>query len=73
MNRKQPITTGQRLRHWREIKGLSIRELARSSGIHKSSLHRIECDAQEAREADVQKLIKALDLSVSTFYGEVAA
>lgn len=71
MNRTQTLTAGQRIKEWRKAKGLSIRTLAAASGVHKSSLHRIETGDQSPLESDVQKLIAGLHLTIAQFYGPI--
>jgi transcriptional regulator with XRE-family HTH domain len=64
------ISPGERVAHWRGIKGLSLRQLAKASGLHVSSLHRIEHEQQEVKASEVEAIAKALGLNVSDFYGE---
>ena len=71
MNRTQTLPAGQRVRDWRKAKGLSIRDLAAVSGIHKSSLQRIEAGEQNLLESDVQRLIAGLKVTIAQFYGPI--
>jgi len=64
---------GVRVRHWREIYGLTQLELARAARMDNTKLSRIETGEQEARESEVQTIAKALGLTMVEFYGGEAA
>jgi Predicted transcription factor, homolog of eukaryotic MBF1 len=64
---------GVRVRHWREIYGLTQLELARAARMDNTKLCRIESGEQEARASEVEALAKALGLTMVEFYGGEAA
>lgn len=64
------LTAGQRVRAWRESRSLSIRGLAEESGLHRSTIHRIETGQQDAREPELQALTKGLRVSIAEFYDD---
>ncbi|MBM3302065.1 MAG: helix-turn-helix transcriptional regulator [Deltaproteobacteria bacterium] len=59
-----------RLREIREKRGLSLRDLARSSGVGVATLVRLEAEAYDPRLSTLRKLAKALRVSVPTLLGE---
>ncbi len=63
------ITPGQRVRHWRELRGISQVELATRSGLEKTKLCKIEIGTQEVRATELEQLAEALGLSMPEFYG----
>lgn len=74
MTRRKPnLTAGQRVRRWREIRGLTIRQLATASGLHKSSIHRIESGDQDPRAGELESIAGAMKLTMAEFYGGEAA
>ena len=64
----QPSTVGDRVRWWRESKGLSLRGLAGMAGLFASKLHRIEHGTQVPRIDDIDAIASALDVTVSDFF-----
>ena len=62
------MTSGERVRHWRLLRGLSYRALASKAELHTSTLHRIE-HGQVPRADEIERIAAALDLSMPEFYG----
>ena len=56
------------LRHWRERRGYSVRELARRAGVGYVTVVRIENDQLSPTVAMLEKLAKALDIEVRDFF-----
>ena len=55
---------GLRLRQMREKKGLSLRELADRAGVNWTAINRIELGKATPRFTTLEKLAKALGISV---------
>jgi transcriptional regulator with XRE-family HTH domain len=55
---------GIRLRELRERASLSLRDLAKKAGMEFSTIHRIEQGGESPRFATLEKLAKALGVSV---------
>ena len=60
----------KRLRSIRTQQGLSLRTLGERSGVHYVSLARMEAGTLDPRLSSVQRLAKALGVSVSELIGE---
>lgn len=73
MAKKQPLTTPERVKHWRDLKGLTLRQLAELTGIDKSALSRIENGEQRLLEEHLRALVDAFGVTIADFYGEAAA
>ena len=58
------------LRSLRTQQGLSLRTLAEQSGVHYVSLARMEAGTLDPRLSSVQRVAKALKVSVSELIGE---
>lgn len=56
------------LRHWREQRGYSVRELARRAGVGYVTIVRIENDHMSPTVAMLEKLAKALGIGVRDFF-----
>jgi transcriptional regulator with XRE-family HTH domain len=56
------------LRHWRERRGYSVRELARRAGVGFVSVSRIENGHMSPTVAMLEKLARALDIGVRDFF-----
>jgi transcriptional regulator with XRE-family HTH domain len=56
------------LRHWRERRGYSVRELARRAGVGFVTVSRIENGHMSPTVAMLEKLAKALGISVREFF-----
>jgi transcriptional regulator with XRE-family HTH domain len=72
VSRKQHLSAGQRVRRWRELKGLTTRDLADRSGVHKSTINRIENDQQDARESELRSMTDAMGITMVQFYDEAS-
>ena len=56
------------LRHWRDRRGYSVRELARRAGVGYVTIVRIENEHLSPTVAMLQKLAKALGIDVRDFF-----
>jgi transcriptional regulator with XRE-family HTH domain len=56
------------LRHWREQRGYSVRELARRAGVGYVTVVRIENDQVSPTVAMLEKLAKALGITARDFF-----
>lgn len=56
------------LRHWRQRKGYSVRGLAKAAGVGYVSIVRIETGRMSPTVAMLEKLAKALGISVRDFF-----
>ena len=56
------------LRHWRERRGYSVRELAKRAGVGFVTVSRIENDRMSPTVAMLEKLAKALGIAVRDFF-----
>jgi transcriptional regulator with XRE-family HTH domain len=56
------------LRHWRERRGYSVRELARRAGVTHVSIVRIENEQASPNVAMLEKLAKALGIGVRDLF-----
>lgn len=56
------------LRHWRERRGYSVRELARRAGVGYVTVVRIENDQMSPTVAMLEKLAKALGINARDFF-----
>jgi len=57
-----------RLRHWREQRGYSVRELARRAGVGFVTVSRIENGHMSPTVTMLEKLAKALKIHVTEFF-----
>ena len=58
------------MRQLREHRGLSLRRLARISGVHYVSLARLEAGLLDPRLSTLRKLAKALKVTITELVGE---
>lgn len=63
------LHTGQRVRHWREIRNISQLELANRAKMDNARLCRIENGKTPAKAEEVERLAEALELTMPEFYG----
>ena len=56
------------LRHWRDKRGYSVRQLARRAGVTHVSIVRIENGQASPNVAMLEKLAKALGITVRDFF-----
>lgn len=61
---------GWRVRRWRLYRGMTLKQCATASGLHVSSLCRIEQDKQSLRHEDAVNLCAAFRVTVARFYLE---
>jgi transcriptional regulator with XRE-family HTH domain len=57
-----------RAREWRQKQGLSLRQLAKRAGVSFTTVYRIEAGAISPTVAMLEKLAKALGISVRDFF-----
>lgn len=57
-----------RLREWRERRGLSVRKLAESAGVHYVTIVSVESERMSPTVALLEKLAKALAIPVRDFF-----
>lgn len=62
-----------RLREIRERKGVSLRALKKASGVAVATLARIEAGGYDPRISTLQRLAKALDVTVAELIGETTS
>lgn len=63
--------SGQRVRHWREIRNLTQAELAARAKMDNARLCRIEHGKTKAKAEEIERLANALDLTMPEFYGAI--
>lgn len=57
------------MKHWRELRGVTQADLADRAKMDNSKLSRIESGDIKARAEDIERLARALDLTMPEFYG----
>jgi transcriptional regulator with XRE-family HTH domain len=67
------LYAGLRVRHWRELKGVSQLDLAERAKMDPARLCRIENGKTRARADEIERLAAELDLTMPQFYGEAKA
>lgn len=65
------LTSGQRLRLWREHFELTQVQLSEKSSLSNYKICRIEADETDLRNDDMQALAKAMGISAEKFYGKI--
>jgi Predicted transcription factor, homolog of eukaryotic MBF1 len=63
------LQAGQRVKHWRELRGISQLDLAHRAKMDPARLCRIENGKTKAKADEIERLAKGLDLSMPEFYG----
>lgn len=63
------LTSHERVRHWRELRGLSQSELGGLCGFPQHKISRIETGATDASADDIEAIARGLGLSMAEFYG----
>ena len=63
------IRLGRQIRHWRLVKGLTLRDMAKLVGCSESLLSKIENDRTTPSLSTLHKIAVALDLSISDIFG----
>jgi transcriptional regulator with XRE-family HTH domain len=66
------LQTGQRVKYWRELRGLKQNDLAERADMDSAKLCRIELGHTKARVEDIEAIAKALDLTMAEFFGAEA-
>ena len=59
---------GRKLRHWRERRLLTLRDLGARSGVQFHTIHAIESGKQEPRASTLRKLIDALEIPAQEIF-----
>jgi transcriptional regulator with XRE-family HTH domain len=65
------ISAGQRVKHWRELRGVTQADLAAIAKIDNTRLCKIEKGKLTAKADEIERLAKALELTMPQFYGGV--
>ena len=68
MRRDILVRFGQKVRSERKRKGLSQEELASRAGVHRTYIGMIERAEKNITLANIEKICKALDLSIRDFF-----
>ena len=63
------IRVGRQIRHWRLVKGLTLRDMAKLAGCSESFLSKIENDRTTPSLSTLHKIAVALELSISDIFG----
>jgi transcriptional regulator with XRE-family HTH domain len=66
-------TIAQALKHWREVRGISQRDLADKSGVGYASIARIETGRQDPTVSLFSRLAEALEISLADLVTEAKA
>lgn len=64
------VSACERVSCWFKIRGWSLREGARRTGLHQQKLWRITTGKQEPRGSELEIIVAALGVSMSEFYGD---
>ena len=63
------IRVGRQIRHWRLVKGFTLRDMAKLVGCSESFLSKIENDRTTPSLSTLHKIAVALELSISDIFG----
>ena len=63
------IRVGRQIRHWRLVKGFTLRDMAKLAGCSESFLSKIENDRTTPSLSTLHKIAVALELSISDIFG----
>ena len=63
------IRLGRQVRHWRLVKGLTLKNMAKQVGCSESLLSKVENDRTTPSLSTLHKMAVALDLSISDIFG----
>ena len=63
------LHAGQRVKHWRELRGVSQFDLANRAKMDNARLCRIENGKTKPKAEEIERLAKALELTMPEFYG----
>lgn len=64
------MSPGERVRAWRQIRGLSYRKLASLAGVHYSALYQIEKGTRSLKFEEAERIAGALGITIGEFNGE---
>jgi len=67
------ITAGHRINRWRKHRGLTIRDLAKVTKIHKSRIQRMETGVSEPKASEIEIIAEACGVNVLRFLGHLPA
>lgn len=62
------IPVGDRLRRWRQCRGLTLLQLKEETGIPRASLCRMETGKQPVKHDDLETICRSFGISVAEFY-----
>jgi transcriptional regulator with XRE-family HTH domain len=65
------ITAGLRIYRWRKHRDLTIRELAKATGIHKSRIQRMETGISEPKASEIEAIAAACGVTILRFLGHL--
>lgn len=65
------MTIGQRIRAWRESRGLSERQLAEAIGVTPPAVYQWERHGKSPTIANLQEIADAIGVSMERFYGPI--
>ena len=63
------IRVGRQIRHWRLVKGFTLRDMSKLAGCSESFLSKIENDRTTPSLSTLHKIAVALELSISDIFG----
>jgi len=66
----QQRTIAEALKHWREVRGISQRDLADRSGVGYASIARIETRRQDPTVGILTRLAEALEIRLADLFEE---
>ncbi|MFD0710565.1 helix-turn-helix domain-containing protein [Paenibacillus sp. GCM10027626] len=72
MEKNTLLTTGDRIRYFRKLKGLTQEQLAEIVGTNFSYIGKIERGQHDVRLQTLEKLAQALDVPLSSFFMDSA-
>lgn len=70
----QSIDVGARIAHWRRARKLTQWDLAKKIGVTQSAIHHWESEGDDRTQpsvANLEKVVKALGLTMERFYGRL--
>lgn len=65
------LAPNERIRLWREFRGLSQTDLANRAGMDKTKLCRLESGDLVVRAVDLETIARALGVTMPKFYGRI--
>lgn len=66
------LNAGERAALWFRLKGWSLGEASRRTGMHKQKLWRILSGRQEPKTSDIDVIAEALGVTTPEFYGGIS-